>query len=44
MRFQKKCCYFFCSDEDKDDLVRVIMRTARTGRAITETDVSLYLR
>ncbi|WP_394525309.1 P-II family nitrogen regulator [Lacrimispora sp. JR3] len=27
----KEMLLFFCNDEDKDDLVRVILRTARTG-------------
>ena len=27
----KEMLLFFCNDEDKDDLVKVILRTARTG-------------
>lgn len=27
----KEMLMFFCNDEDKDDLVKIIMRTARTG-------------
>ncbi len=27
----KEMLLFFCNDEDKDDLVKVIIRTARTG-------------